>query len=131
MRALLTPMLIPCIVAILSAGFGLHLADKAALPMPLLRAFELGQPLTLSPMALRSALLAGGVLGLAGLAAMHGFNLPDNPGSRAARLLSTFFAAITLELVLHLFVMSAVTRWTRRPCRGGVIHNPAPQRVPP
>lgn len=101
-------------VAAIATWLGLGWADRAALPMPLLRAFETHTPLSVNRLALACTLPAGAVLGLLGLAALRHLHLPAGPAALWVRIGSAGFAAITLESVLHLAIMSGVVRATRR-----------------
>jgi len=58
--------------------------------------------------------VSGAVLGLAGLMMLRLLHIPTGGGSLTVRIGSALFAAITLESVLHLAVMSGVVRATGR-----------------
>ena len=101
-------------VAAVATWFGLGWADRAGLPMPLLRAFETG---TAPPSASRMAVLAlgsGVFVGGFGLMVLRLAQVPSAPGSFLVRTASALFAAVTLESVLHLAIMSGVVRATGR-----------------
>jgi len=93
---------------------GLGWGDRAALPMPLLRSWETRSPLQINRSALNRALVSGAVFGLAGLIMLRLVQIPTGGGSLPVRIGSALFAAITLESVLHLAVMSGVVRATGR-----------------
>jgi len=101
-------------VSAVATWVGLGWGDRAALPMPLLRALEARTPLEISRSALSRALVSGAVLGLAGLMMLRLLHIPTGGGSLTVRIGSALFAAITLESVLHLAVMSGVVRATGR-----------------
>jgi hypothetical protein len=94
--------------------FGLRWADGAGLPMPWLRAFETGASPRASPRAAATATLAVALLaGVGSVVLLRIFDLPNLGGPLPARLATTGFAAVSLELVVHLAVMSGVARLTR------------------
>jgi len=100
----------------LSAWAGLKLADRAALPMPLLRNWESGT-LTAPPIWIRllSVSMLAGLMAGGGIALLvHALPIPRNPGSLSARCLSLFFAATVTEVLTHLFAMSGFQVLFRR-----------------
>lgn len=102
------PLASAAIVAV-TGGLGLWFADQSALPMPLLRSWEAGQPLVKrEAWRLWWPLLAGAILGgvFAGLN-LH-FKPPANHGSVLVRLLTTPWAAVVTETIAHLFVLSGL-----------------------
>ena len=105
----------------LAAWMGLRIADIVNLPMPLLRAFEVREDARFSTGGLAVAAAAGLAFGLAGVAALRLTGAPRLPGGLLVRILTTPFAAITLEVVLHLFFMSAVVWLARRRVWVGVL----------
>jgi len=104
------------LVAALCSWAGLLLADRAELPMPLLRAWEQGA--SVPKAALRQILVPAIVGGLAaGLligGVVHLLPIPANPGTLTVRLLTVFFAATVTEIIVHLFAMSGFFLLFRR-----------------
>jgi hypothetical protein len=98
----------------IACWLGLRWADTAGLPMPLLMSIEARRPIR-APVRIATlvAVAGGAVFGLAAIGMLRGFGLENMPGSLAARLSSTLFAAISLEVVLHLAIMSGLVAWTR------------------
>ncbi len=108
-------------IAAIATWLGLGWADRAGLPMPVLRAFESGnRPPSATP-GLLPAIAVGLGIGLFGLALFAMFDLPSSPASFAVRAGSAVFAAVTLEAVLHLAIMSGVVAATRSTTAGIVI----------
>ena len=101
------------LVAAVATWLGLGWADQAALPMPLLRQYEARAAIQVDRKAVLTAVVAGVVVGVAGIIALRVANVPSSAGSFPVRAASAFFAAITLESVLHLAIMSVVVRATR------------------
>lgn len=103
-------------VTALSAWGGLRLADRAGLPMHLLRSWESRTPL--EPGALQIGvvypLILGGLFGLAAALVANLISVPDNPGSLPVRILTTPFAAVVPEVLVHLLLMSGIVFLTRR-----------------
>jgi len=97
-------------VAALCSWTGLRWADRASLPMPLLRAWEAKSPIPLGTLRqiLTPALVGGALAGLLIAAVVHLLPVPANPGTLAVRLLTVFFAASVTEIVVHLFAMSGL-----------------------
>jgi hypothetical protein len=95
-----------------SAWFGLRCADAVALPMPYLRRldhdFEPHGREGLVP-----ASVFGILFGLVSIAVLRTLHLPNLAGPLWSRIASVFFAAGSLEIVVHLFIMSLVIRITR------------------
>jgi hypothetical protein len=105
----------------LSAWFGLRWADAAGLPMPWLRRYEAGAKSAAAPAGATLWAAVGGLaFGLLSVAVLRSFGLPNLGGSLPARLATTLFAGVSLELVVHLAVMSGVVRLTHRPWAGVV-----------
>lgn len=98
------------VVATLSSWVGLRCADAVGLPMPLLRRLDGGAVGALRPRASAVTVIAGLVLGGAGVVLLQLSHAPALPGTAIARALSVVFAAGPLELVLHLGVMSVAVR---------------------
>jgi len=103
-------------VAALCSWMGLRWSDRADLPMPWLRAWELKSPTP--PGALRRMLapaMVGGVAaGILVAIVVRTLPMPANPGSLAVRLLTVFFAATVTEIVVHLFAMSGLVLLFRK-----------------
>jgi hypothetical protein len=99
-------------ICIVSSWFGLRLADAAHLPMPYLRRLDLpsiptGRSGVLPAVAVGCLVAAGAIY------VLHSFHLPNLAGPLWSRIASVFFAAGSLELVVHLLIMSAVVRLAR------------------
>lgn len=98
----------------LAVWLGLRCADRAGLPMPLLRDLEAGQRMrALDARGLRWSLAGGTGFGLLAAIMLRILHIPNLPGSLATRLSTTLFAAISLEVVIHLGIMSALVAWRR------------------
>lgn len=104
------------LITALSAWAGLRWADRAGLPMPLLRRWESAG--STGPANTRTAVLypvaLGGVLGLLAALIANLIGVPDNPGSPLVRVATTPFAAVVPEVLVHLFFMSGLVRLTGR-----------------
>jgi hypothetical protein len=87
---------------------GLVWADRIGLPLPLLRAWERRQPVRVDRHALLLSVALGLALGILGLAVLRHVGLSGGSGSLAARAVSTLFAAVTLEVIVHLGLMSGL-----------------------
>ncbi len=96
-------------VAILTAWPGLRSADLTGLPMPLLRRLD-GVRSPASRRSLAIGTISGTALGVCGALALRAVHAPPFPGGVLVRILSVVFVAATLEIILHLGVMSIVTR---------------------
>lgn len=108
--ALVEFVLAVTLVSSLAAWLGLRAADAAQLRMPLLRRLDgASDPGPASAGAL-SAIVSGVLIAAAAILILHAFQQPNLGGSFSSRLASTVFAAVNLETVIHLFVMSAVVR---------------------
>jgi hypothetical protein len=101
-------------VAVAATWLGLGWADGAKLPMPILRAIEERRPPRIDLRALSTAVGLGAAFGIAGLVVLRALGLPGGAGSFAVRAASAVFASITLEVVVHLAIMSGTVRLTRR-----------------
>ncbi len=99
-------------VSILVAWPGLRCADITGLPMPLLRRLD-GVRAPVSPRAFVVSTAWGAALGVIGAIALRAVHAPPFPGSVLVRILSVVCVAVTLEIILHLGVMSIVT-WLAR-----------------
>jgi len=104
------------ILAALCAWPGLRFADRAQLPMPLLRAWEAQEaaPRGVWPRIIPVALLAGGVAGVCVVVLVRVMHIPRNPGGLSARLLTVVFAASVPEIITHLFAMSGLQLLLKR-----------------
>ena len=104
------------LVTALSAWGGLRLADRAGLPMHLLRSWEFRAPL--EPGALQIGvvypLILGGLFGLMAALFANLIGVPDNPGSLLVRVSTTPFAAVVPEVLVHLLLMSGIVLLTKR-----------------
>lgn len=109
----LTPLAC-AVIGSLCAWGGLVAADRAELPMPILRTWELGRPQD------RSQWLRIVIFSVIGGAAFAGLTLlcagaipamPKNPGDLAARLMTIPFAAVVTEVLAHLLILSALALW--------------------
>lgn len=108
--------LVSAAVGALCAWGGLIAADRADLPMPILRAWELHRlqdrsqwrPTLLFP-------VIGGIpFAVISLVCAKAAGLPSNPGDLAARLLTTPFAAVLTEIVAHLLILSVLVLWLKK-----------------
>ena len=108
-------------LAIGASWFGLGWADRLGLPLPLLRAWERGAPLRLERRALLISLAAGLAFGAIGLATLSWVGMSGGSGSLAVRAASTGFAAITLEVILHLGLMSGMAVLLRGRVRAAIV----------
>lgn len=103
-------------ITAISAWGGLRLADRAGLPMHLLRSWESRTPL--EPGALQIGvvypLISGGVFGLIAALVANLIGIPENPGSLLVRVLTTPFAAVVPEVLVHLLLMSGIVLLTKR-----------------
>ncbi|MEP7001420.1 MAG: hypothetical protein ABI969_13130 [bacterium] len=104
--------LVLTVVATLAAWPGLRCADVVGLPMPYLRRLD-GVDQAIPPRALMVSAAWGIALGASGAIALRVIHAPAFPGSLLARILSVVCVAGTLEVVLHLGIMSIVT-WLAR-----------------
>jgi hypothetical protein len=113
-------VLVVSAVCIASSWFGLRFADAANLPMPYLRRLDL-----IFVPAPRNGLLAATAFGVlfavCAIFVLHFFHQPNLPGPLWSRIASVFFAAGSLEIVVHLFIMSAVVRLTRGRIWSGIV----------
>ena len=94
------------------AWFGLRFADAANLPMPYLRRLDFPA----APSAQENflpAILFGVLFAIAAIAVLRGFHQHNLPGPLWSRIASVLFAAGSLEIVVHLFVMSTVVKVSR------------------
>jgi hypothetical protein len=97
------------VIGVLSALLGLRCADATALPMPYLRRLDHGKETPPKHGFLVSAIF-GVLFALATIAMLRMLHVPNLAGPLWSRVASVFFAAGSLELVLHLFIMSMVVK---------------------
>jgi len=104
------------LVTALAAHFGLRWADRASLPMPLLRSWEYRQPVPWRQFGRAAGLSIGvGILfGAAGVQLGHVVGFPANPGGLLVRIATTPFGGIVTEVIIHLFLMSGLVLAFRR-----------------
>lgn len=108
-------VLVSSAVSLLALWFGLRLADATGLRMPFLRAWEAGDRLPAPRLRPVVATVVGGLLlAWAAISTQRALGMPTPPSPAWARILSVVFAAVTLEVVLHLFGMSLLMKLTRR-----------------
>jgi len=104
-------VLIGSVASLAALWAGLRLADSARLKMPLLRAYEQRTAVPrLSRAGLAATLVGGAAFGAIAITMQAWLDLASPPSPLWARLLSTLFAALTLENVLHLFPMSLLMK---------------------
>jgi Type II CAAX prenyl endopeptidase Rce1-like len=99
-------------VCVASSWFGLRFADATHLPMPYLRRLDLCS----EPEGGNGFLPAAGfgcVFAAGAILVLHYFHQPNLPGQLWSRVASVFFAAGSLEIVVHLLIMSMVVRLVR------------------
>lgn len=94
----------------------MRMADRAELPMPFLRPWELGQPGDPAEQRffVRTCVAIGGIFGLLAVVIAHLLSVPGHTATFAVRVTTFPFAAIVTETVAHLFVMSGLILLTRR-----------------
>ena len=100
------------LVCAFCAWFGLRFADAANLPMPYLRRLDFPA----APRARENfapAISFGVLFAIAAIAVLRGFHQHNLPGPLWSRIASVLFAAGSLEIVVHLFVMSTVVQIAR------------------
>lgn len=99
----------------LCAWPGLRLADRSALPMPLLRPWENHAPgiQNSSRQWYWVSILTAVAFALAAEVIAHFVGLPKNPGTLLDRLATIPFAAIVTETFAHLFLMSLLFLWLK------------------
>jgi hypothetical protein len=104
-------VIVVAVVCACAAWVGLRCADAVDLPMPYLRRLD-----NYSEAPRKYGFLVAGIFGvlfaLAAIALLRYLNLPNLAGPLWSRLASTFFAAGSLEIVVHLLLMSLVVRLT-------------------
>jgi hypothetical protein len=104
-------VIVVAVVCACAAWFGLRCADAVDLPMPFLRRLD-GDSETPRKQGFLVAVVFGVLVALAAIALLRFLNLPNLAGPLWSRLASTFFAAGSLEIVVHLLLMSLVVRLT-------------------
>lgn len=95
---------------------GLIAADRARLPMPVLRSWETGQPIAIS-VILRIMMFAAPVglaAGFFAVGATFYLDVPQNHGTLLVRLLTIPFASIVTEIVAHLLILSVLFLWLKK-----------------
>jgi hypothetical protein len=100
------------VVCSASAWFGLRFADATHLPMPYLRRLDLPS----APVGRNGVLPAiafGSLFAIGAIFVLHSFHQPNLAGPLWSRIASVFFAAGSLEIVVHLLIMSMVVRLAR------------------
>jgi membrane protease YdiL (CAAX protease family) len=89
--------------------------------MPALRRLDGAGADRVAIRGIQLAVAGGAAAAAAAIAVLRGFGLENLHGPLPARIASTAFAAITLELVVHLAVMSGVVRLTRSRLAGVIV----------
>jgi hypothetical protein len=96
----------------MSSWFGLRFADATHLPMPYLRRLDLcSEPEGKNGFLPAAAF--GCLFAVSAILVLHYFHQPNLAGPLWSRIASVFFAAGSLEIVVHLLIMSVVVRLTR------------------
>ena len=107
-------------ICIASSCFGLRLADTVHLPMPYLRRLDLiSEPVARN--GVLSAVAFGCLVGVSAIFVLRFFHQPNLAGPLWSRAASVFFAAGSLELVVHLLIMSLAVRVTRGRVWAGIL----------
>ena len=107
-------------ICVLAAWIGLRAADAAKLPMPYLRRLD-GVREDAKGGGFLPSVVFGCVFAAGAIFVLHFFHQPNLAGSLWSRMVSVFFAAGSLEIVIHLFVMSAVIRVARGRVWAGIV----------
>lgn len=95
-----------------ASWFGLRFADATHLPMPYLR--RLDQPsVPVGKNGVLPAIAFGSLFAVGAISVLHYFHLPNLAGPLWSRIASVFFAAGSLEIVVHLFIMGMAVRLAR------------------
>ncbi len=95
-----------------SSWFGLRFADATHLPMPYLR--RLDQPSApVGKSGVLPAIAFGSLFAVGAIFVLRYFHQPNLAGPLWARIASVFFAAGSLEIVVHLFIMGMMVRLAR------------------
>jgi hypothetical protein len=107
-------------ICVVSTWFGLRSADATHLPMPYLRRLDQSaEPIQkggLVPAVAFACLFAAGAVYL-----LHAFHQPNLAGPLWSRLASVFFAAGSLEVFIHLLIMSGAVRLARGRVWAGIL----------
>ena len=107
-------------VCCVSSWFGLRLADAAHLPMPYLRRLDASAERP-GENGLLAAIGFGIVFAAASIFVLRSFHVANLAGPLWTRMATVFFAAGSLEIVVHLLIMSAVVRITRGRVWAGIL----------
>jgi hypothetical protein len=108
------------IISAASTWFGLRCADAISLPMPYLRRLDHGaEPYRKNGFPV--AIVFGVLFALATIWMLRNLHLPNLGGPLWSRVASVFFAAGSLELVVHLLIMSLVVRIARGRRWAGIV----------
>ena len=100
------------VVCIVSSWFGLRFADATHLPLPYLRRLDLhSEPEGRNGILPASAF--GCLFAVSAIFVLHYFHQLNLAGPLWSRIASVFFAAGSLEIVVHLLIMSMVIRLVR------------------
>jgi hypothetical protein len=95
-----------------SSWFGLRFADATHLPMPYLR--RLDQPSApVGKNGVLPAIAFGSLFAVGAISVLHYFHQPNLTGPLWSRIASVFFAAGSLEIVVHLLIMGMAVRLAR------------------
>jgi hypothetical protein len=106
-------VIVVALVCACATWLGLRCADAVDLPMPYLRRLD-GVGEVPMPHGFLVAGIAGALFALAAIAMLKFLHLQNLAGPLWSRVASTFFAAGSLELVVHLLLMSLVVRLSGR-----------------
>jgi hypothetical protein len=109
MAQLLLFVLVVSAICVMSSWLGLRFADATHLPMPYLRRLD-----RCSEPEGRNGFLPAGAFGclfaVSAIFVLRYFHQPNLAGPLWSRVASVFFAAGSLEIVVHLLIMSMVVR---------------------
>jgi len=108
------------VVCIAAAWFGLRFADAANLPMPYLRRLDQASVAECRRGIVPAALI-GVFFGICTILILRYFHVPNLRGSLLSRVAIVFFAAGSLELVVHLLIMSMAVRIFRGRIWAGIV----------
>ncbi len=98
-----------CVTALAAWG-GLLISDKLNVPMPILRKWELGQPIKANNLhsVVSTALLFGVVAATVVLLGNYFVHPPINPGGLLTRVATMLWASVVTETVSHLFILAGL-----------------------